>query len=284
MIRVIGKNGSIKENNRIKLMKIYMKKIKSIFTNKVFITISSFILLIIVAIYGYISYNQQVPNVIGKETFQTSEITVSQNNIPLLNSNLSIIIYDSEGIPFGYETYTLQRTIPYFDMDNNQIIYWKVISRDGGFLPQEVKTTEQAKIFLKEGETSNQQPSNCATESFDYYNICILDNRERGIDLQKFVGTRVGMSSDELWKFIDYGSDRSAGTGPLPEEYYQRQYILNNKNYNFLVAGFDKDPFQNSDTSQLQKIYIIRDDKSFIEVPANPDGTFNFDQALEEIN
>jgi len=244
---------------------------------------------VVISAYFHISHQAQIPNAIGRETATVTleKYTVIQNNLPLLESNVSIILHNSDSKPFSYESYTLERIIPYYDEQSQQIMYWKLKDRNGGFLPQNLTEEEITEYIKTDSIQQSEKPESCSTKAFEYYNICIMTDRKRGVDLEKFEKAKIGMSSNELWYFLDYPLDRSVGTGgndsPIPGSFYEFHYILNNDNLNFLVALFDIDPVNNPDTSKLQKIYIITDDKEAIEVPVSPDNFFDVQSVIDKI-
>lgn len=109
-------------------------------------------------------------------------------------------------------------------------------------------------------------------------------NPDRVID--DFKELQVGYNYYDIKNSVGFGEQ--GDSNGLATGMYESKYLIDKANINFIVLAYnerfsDIKTGQVNDSAELQKIVIVTTDRKFVEVPINPNGTFDFESALEII-
>lgn len=97
----------------------------------------------------------------------------------------------------------------------------------------------------------------------------------------------------EDFNFLKVGSTRSqiqeiigkANKGVSPGEAskkFELVYFLDSSSLNFISLAFDEDALDKPNQAMLQEIYLVKKDRTFVEIPTKPDGTFDFESVKSQ--
>ena len=143
-------------------------------------------------------------------------------------------------------------------------------------------------MLIKSNTNSNQQsqPTDSSTSmrdmsQEDQYFERISNNQKKDRNLVYFNKLKKGMNYKEVYTLTDYG-DR--GMEGIFSKQPENNYLVDKDNINFVTLIYDKAPNFSPDVDViLQKLSIVRKDRTIIEVPAKPDGTFDFDSIKDKL-
>ena len=145
-------------------------------------------------------------------------------------------------------------------------------------------------MLVKSNSNSNQQSqsTNSSTPTRDMsqedqYFERIGNENKHSTDLNDFKILKKGITWKEIYTTLG-GTDR-AMANPKTKQQYEYSYYFNKDDINFVSMVFDQLPGIVSDDSlpKLQKVLIIKKDRTIIEVPAKHDGTFDFDSIKDKL-
>ena len=130
-------------------------------------------------------------------------------------------------------------------------------------------------------DIKNQEAEKPENFYYDYINTKDTTQNSSKLTIDKFFGIKQTTTYGNLLdKNIggDVGTpfaDKNSAT-KMPES----NYNLNHPNINFVAIGFNKtDPnsYSFGRDSTVAKIVLVMNDRSFVEIPTKPDGTFDFE-------
>ena len=112
-----------------------------------------------------------------------------------------------------------------------------------------------------------------------YYDLIKTEQPELKRDINSFTDLMLDMNISDIRK--KYGSPDLSTTTDNITKLDELQYLINSKNINFIAMGFDSFGNLKDDSyklnSKLKKIVIVKQDRTFVEVPTKPDGSFDFE-------
>jgi len=97
--------------------------------------------------------------------------------------------------------------------------------------------------------------------------------------VEDFKSLKVGNISNEIQQLV---GKANKGVSPgIASKNFELIYFLNNSDLDFVALSFDGDALEKPDKVMLKEIYLIKKDRTIIQIPTKPDGTFDFESVLK---
>ena len=131
-------------------------------------------------------------------------------------------------------------------------------------------------------DIKNQEAEKPENFYYDYINTKDTTQNSSKLTIDKFFGINTASTEEELVRKLGNAGDvgtpfpDSTSATKLPES----NYNLTHPRINFVALGFvKKDPraYTIGKESTVAKIVLVMNDRSFVEIPTKPDGTFDFE-------
>ena len=233
----------------------------------------------------------------------TDRNIITVTRFDLFNPTLSILVPNGNNEFIG--------SVADYERDN--ILFFRPVGRDinkalnePSFLNIKIekKTLQEAKDLTTKYDLSKENPDiNNITSTgkpvnnsdiskldaekpennyYDYINTKDLNNNGKNLVINKFFGLSAINDGKKLIQQIGNAGDlgypfaSKENATLIPEANYR----INNPKVNFVAVGFNKiDPRADDiePEAKIAKIVLVMKDRSFVEVPTKPDGTFDFE-------
>ena len=153
---------------------------------------------------------------------------------------------------------------------------------DGKGVVSDTKSIEKGLVSMPENRYFEELKYYSKNEPSKYPNFLKRDK-----SLTPFTSLKKSITLNNVIKItgiadLNRGFNKENSTG-LPEE----NYLINSNSINFVALGYDsfgslKNPNEELD-ARLQKIVIVKQDRTFIEVPLKSDNSFDFDSIADKL-
>lgn len=259
----------------------------------IIITISFLLIIISIAalVYGFLDPKYFI---IGRKPLPSEEYVLTETdlNSPVYTMILKKTEKGNESIPEqGIAVIRMHRTYLFFwtySEDEDLLAYGKLENYNlGEFRKTAVENNlanvnpdpDRIKMAFQKGYKPPEDkgvPSN----EYTYFNEFNYSDTSIIIPLDKYKNLKKDMTWGGVEK--ETGQPGRGYCKGLATKLCEENYFIDNPKVSFIALGFDADRATNPNT-KLVKIVIVKKDRTFIEVPTNTDGTFDFDLALSKI-
>jgi len=147
------------------------------------------------------------------------------------------------------------------------------VNPDGDNVSNGIAPTDTKSKSLQEAK----KPEN------SYFDVIKIDPKVnyRSFAFEKFYTLRLNITQVEVREQLG-DPNISLYPGKSTKSISEMNYLINNNKINFIALGYNEDLLNVTQdginlNSKLQKIVIVKQDRSFVEVPTKLDGSFDFE-------
>ena len=130
-------------------------------------------------------------------------------------------------------------------------------------------------------DIKNQEAEKPENFYYDYINTKDTTQNSSKLTIDKFFGIK--QTTTEDWLYNNIGNSDIGTSFPsvnTSTKLAENNYKLNHLKINFVAIGFNKvdsKSYSIGKDSTVAKIVLVMNDRSFVEIPTKPDGTFDFE-------
>jgi hypothetical protein len=214
--------------------------------------------------------------------------------IPLSNGYYAVVSdFERDGVFFLKDTETN-------DGVKKPIDFGSVDARiENKTLEEAKKIVSQNNVSLVNPDTTNivsgKSPTNqdelklieAKKPENSYFDRIKLEHKPVITDVRAFSVLRVGNNQESIKNIVgDAQISYPFASKELKKP--ELQYLINSDKINFVSLLFsdnllDQSLDKSNPNSKLQRIVIVKQDRTFVEVPTKPDGTFDFDSVMDSL-